>query len=92
MRFIYPAVISERTDGTYHASFPDLMMCEADGETLFEVQRNATQAAFDWIDLEMHEEDPDLPPASDKSEIVLKEGERVCDILVIYRMHEGWDE
>ena len=92
MRFVYPAVISRKDDGSYHAVFPDLAMCEADGDTLFEVQRNATMAAFDWIDLEMHEDEPEIPPVTDKKEIPLREGESVCDILVIYRMHIGWDE
>ena len=32
MTFTYPAVFTEKEDGTgYHAFFPDLEMCEADG-------------------------------------------------------------
>jgi predicted RNase H-like HicB family nuclease len=92
MRFIYPAVIEEKEDGSFHASFPDLTMCEADGSSMMEVLRNAVSAAHDWIDLELSEEDPVLPPATDKADLTLKENETVRDILVIYRMHEGWDE
>ena len=33
MNFVYPAIIS-KTDNGYHARFPDLEMCEADGPTL----------------------------------------------------------
>ena len=32
MRFIYPAVIKELPDGRFHARFPDLEMCEAEGQ------------------------------------------------------------
>ena len=55
MRFIYPAIIKEKEDGTFEAHFPDLAMCEAAGETMMEVVRNATAAAHDWIELEMSE-------------------------------------
>ena len=92
MRFIYPAVIKEQEDGTYTASFPDLMMCEAKGNSMMHVVREATEAAYNWIDLEMQEDDPQLPPASDPEDLILLEGETVKNILVIYRMHQGWDE
>ena len=92
MRFIYPAVIEKTKEGSFRASFPDLLMCEAVGDTMMEVIRNATSAAYDWIDLEMQEEDPDIPPSSCHEDISLKENECVRDILVIYRMHQGWDE
>lgn len=92
MRFIYPAVFSEKPDGTWHAVFPDLAMCEADGSSLDDCIRNANEAARDWIDLELHEDEPDLPPATSPEDIELKEGEIVRRILVIYRMLEGWDE
>ena len=92
MRFIYPAIVCEKSDGSFHARFPDLAMCEAEGSSVDDVLRNAVGAARDWIELEFQEDEPDLPPASDPSEIVLKEGEFVLQILVIYRMHEGWDE
>ena len=92
MRFVYPAVIKEREDGTFHAYFPDLSMCEAEGPTLMQVLREAKEAAYNWVDLELMEDDPRMPPSSDPEDIILKEGEFVRNILVIYRMHEGWDE
>ncbi len=92
MKFYYPAVISRNSDGTYHARFPDLAMCEADGEDLMDVIENAKAAAYDWIDLEWKEPDPDLPAATDPADIPLKEGEAVHRILIIYRFLEGWDE
>ena len=92
MRYIYPAVISRKQDGTYHAFFPDLSMCEADGDTTDDVIRNANAAAYDWIDLEMQEDEPDIPPASVAEDLTLSEGEFVRNILIIYRILDGWDE
>ena len=34
MKFIYPAVFRKQENGGYHAFFPDLECCEAEGETL----------------------------------------------------------
>ncbi len=92
MRFVYPAVIRRQDDGLWHARFPDLAMCEATGDSIDDVLRSANLAAYDWIDLEMHEEEPDIPPASQVEDIELAEGEMVRSILVIYRILDGWDE
>lgn len=94
MRFIYPAVIKQNEEGTFDATFPDLECCEAHGPSLMEVLREANAAAYDWIDLELHEDDPQMPPATDLEDLVptLKDGEFARNILVIYRMNEGWDE
>lgn len=92
MRFIYPAVVSRNPDGTYHAEFPDLEQCEADGDSVDDVLRNANLAAHSWIELEMMEDDPMLPPASDADTIPLKDGEFVRSILVIYKVLDGWEE
>ena len=43
MTFTYPAVFTEKEDGTgYHAFFPDLEMCEADGADLEDAIENAS--------------------------------------------------
>ena len=42
MTFTYPAVFTEKEDGNgYHAFFPDLEMCEADGADLEDAIENA---------------------------------------------------
>lgn len=92
MRFVYPAIIKKQENGTYRADFPDLATCYAEGATIDECTRNANQSAYDWIDLEMQEEDPQLPPATQPEEIKLKDGEIVRNILVIYKILEGWEE
>lgn len=93
MKFFYPVIVTEKENG-YHAEFPDLEMCEADGDTLDEVLENAKDAAYDWIDVELHEDNPELPPSSDKSDLEknVKDGQIVREILVTYRMMEGWEE
>ncbi len=92
MKFIYPVIVKQREDGVFHARFPDLAMCEAEGSSMMDVLRNATAAAHDWIALEMEEDEPDLPPATDPEDIHPAEGESVRQILVIYRFQDGWDE
>ncbi len=96
MRFIYPAVIRKINENQYHAELPDLATCEADGDSLDDCIRNCNLAAYDWIDLEMHEDDPELPPATDLEDLEetyhSDSDVYVRNILTIYRMREGWDE
>lgn len=53
MKFIYPAIFSKTTEGTFEARFPDLECCTATGETLDDCIENANQAAYDWIYVEL---------------------------------------
>ena len=45
MKFTYPAIIKKTEKGTYHATFPDLICCEAEGDTLEETVELANEAA-----------------------------------------------
>ena len=92
MKFIYPAVFKKTENGTYHGYFPDLESCYGDGDTLDEAIENANAAAYDWITLELAEDEPAMPPISDESDLNLKEGEIVRNISVNIRFYEGWDE
>ena len=49
--------------------FPDLACCEAKGETLDEAVENANEAALDWINLELSEDEVNLPPVSEVSDL-----------------------
>ena len=69
MKFYYPVVIGRKDDGGWHASFPDLAMCEVDGTDEFDVLQNARDAAYSWIDLELQEKDPKLPSPSDPKDV-----------------------
>ncbi|MDO4622997.1 MAG: type II toxin-antitoxin system HicB family antitoxin [Eubacteriales bacterium] len=93
MKFYYPAVVT-KTENHYHAVFPDLAMCEADGDTLDDVLENARSAAYNWIELELSEPNPNLPASSDKYDLRenAAENQTVHEILVIIRLMEGWEE
>ena len=91
MKFIYPAVFSNTETGTYHAYFPDLEDCFAQGDTLDEATDNANEAAAGWITLELEENLP-LPAVSDERDLQLQEGEIVRNICVNIRLTDGWDE
>mgnify|MGYP000031532217 FL=1 len=74
MKFIYPAVFRKTENGTYHGFFPDLECCYADGDTLDDAIDNANEAAYNWISLELSEDDCNLPSVSDKEDMELQEG------------------
>ncbi len=92
MKFIYPAVIKKQADGTFYGYLPDLKCCEAAGADLEDCLDNCNDAARDWLELELSEDDCDLPKVSDEADMHLKEGEFVRQISVNIRFYEGWDE
>lgn len=92
MKFVYPAIFRKNEQGGYHAFFPDLECCEASGDTLEEAVENANEAAYDWISVELDEEESHLPNISDESDLELKEGDIVRNISVNIKFYEGWDE
>lgn len=92
MRFTYPVIVKETGEGKWRADFPDLEMCFAEGDSLDDVLRNANAAAYDWIALELSEDDPVMPPSSHIDDLELAEGEIARNILIIYRFLEGYEE
>ena len=92
MKFIYPAIFSKTTEGTFEARFPDLECCTATGETLDDCIENAKQAAYDWIYVELTEFDSELPPITDPDDLVLSDNETLRNISVNIRLTDGWDE
>ena len=92
MKFIYPAVFRKTHNGTYKGFFPDLEDCFGEGDTLDEAIEEANAAAYNWISLELDEDDCQLPPVSDEDDLDLKEGDIVRNISVNIRFYEGWDE
>lgn len=92
MKFIYPAVIRKNDSGTYDAFFPDLECCTAKGDTLEDAVDNANEALYDWLYVELIEDDGQLPPVSDESDMELLEGDVVRNIAVNIRFTDGWDE
>ncbi|MBR2188992.1 MAG: type II toxin-antitoxin system HicB family antitoxin [Eubacterium sp.] len=92
MKFYYPVIVHKEEDGRYHAVFPDLMMCEAFGDTMDECLGAATEAAYDWIELELQEDEPELPSVTDREDMALQPGDEVRMILVNMRLMPGFDE
>ena len=92
MKFMYPAVFRKNEDGTYNGYFPDLECCTSTGDTLDEAIENANEAAYNWITVELDEEEPNLPSISDPSDLNLTPEDIVRIISVNIRFYEGWDE
>lgn len=92
MKFIYPAVIRREADGTYTAKLPDLEGCETVGDSLDDVIERANEAAVGWLELELSEDVPMLPPVTDKEDIRLAANELVRDICANVKFYDGWEE
>ena len=92
MKFIYPAVFRKTDKGAYRGFFPDLEDCYGEGDTLDEAIEEANAAAYNWITLELDEDDCQLPPVSDEDDLELQDGDIVRNISVNIRFYEGWDE
>ena len=92
MKFFYSKVFCNTDRGTYKGFFPDLSECYGEGETLDEAIEEANEAAYNWISLELDEDDCQLPPVSDEDDLELEDGDIVRNISVNIRFYEGWDE
>ena len=92
MKFIYPAVFRKNATGTYEGFFPDLEDCQVTGDSLDDAIERANEAAFNWISVELSEDDGELPAVSDEDDMELQEGDIVRNISVNIRFYEGWDE
>jgi len=92
MTFIYPVILTKHEDGTVTGVFPDLEMCEVSAASVQDALEEAREAAYNWIELELSEDDPVMPHVSDIDEITLEENQEVRNIMVHYRYTEGWDE
>ncbi len=85
-------VVTKQEDGTYAGEFPDLKMCCCKGDSLQDCLDEAQQAAYNWIELELTEDDPQMPHVTDLDDLKLKENQEARNIKVHFRMMEGWDE
>lgn len=92
MKFIYPAVFRKHEDGKVSAYFPDLACCEITAPDMEDAIELANEACYNWIELELSEDEPHMPPVSDAADLELAENEEVRNISVIMRFYDGWDE
>lgn len=82
MTFTYPAVFIPHKDGKgYHAEFPDLECCEADGPDLEDTIEAVKDAAYNWLCLEL-EEGGEFPETSHMEDLKLEEGSFVKNIMI----------
>lgn len=82
MTFTYPAVIVPyKDDNGFHAEFPDLECCYADGGDLEDTLDAAREAAYDWLFLEL-EEGGHFPETSHPEDIKVPEDGFVRNIMV----------
>ncbi|MDO4478934.1 MAG: type II toxin-antitoxin system HicB family antitoxin [Lachnospiraceae bacterium] len=91
MTFTYPAIFT-KTDKGYTGYFPDLEGIEVFGETMELAIREARDEAFNWITVELEEDDPEMPTITDISDMKLEPNQEAREIEVHYRFFEGWDE
>ena len=70
----------------------EIYLSYGEGETLDEAIEEANEAAYNWISLELDEDDCQLPPVSDEDDLELEDGDIVRNISVNIRFYEGWDE
>ena len=92
MKFTYPAVFKKNEDASYAVRFPDLAMCTAAGASYEEAMANAKEAERDWLELELQEEEIDIPFVSQIEDIEIAADETVQLLSVNIRLMEGWDE
>ena len=92
MKFTDPAIIRKQDNGTWKAWLPDLACCEAVGDTLDDAIEEVNAAVYDWISLELSEDEADLPPVSDMDDLDTIEGDVTRNICVNIRLFDGWDE
>ncbi len=92
MKFTYPAVFRKQEDGSVYGFFPDLACCEVTAGDLEDCLEKAYDAAYNWIELELSEDEPQLPGVSEPSDLELQEGDEVRSIGITMRLFEGWDE
>ncbi len=87
MTFIYPAVLTpHEQDKGYHVYFPDLEGCETDGPDLEDALENAREAAYNWIAVELEEDDVLMPEVSHAEDIALPAGGFMRQIMVTVKL------
>ena len=87
MTFIYPAVFTPHKDGKgFHVEFPDLADCTADGPDMEDAIENAKEAAYNWICVELEEEEPELPEVSHVEDMELDEKSFVRQLMIVVKL------
>lgn len=87
MTFTYSAVFTpHKEDKGYHAVFPDLECCEADGPDLEDAVENAREAAYNWLLLEIEEGSYNFPAQTHIDDLSLGEDSFIKKIMVTIKL------
>lgn len=74
MEYVYPAIFSKNSDGSYTIIFPDLPGCISEGKSLANAIYMAQSALSQWIGY-LSDKKEKIPNATEISEIKTKRGE-----------------
>ena len=91
MKFTYPAII-RKTENGYKAIVPDLACCEASAPDMEDIMENIYEAVYEWIYTELQDENGELPPVSEGTDLQREPGDIIRDICVNIRLTDGYDE
>ena len=64
---------------------------DTDGPDLQDALENARAAAYDWVCVELEEDDPDMPEVTHEEDILLDEGSFVRQIMIIVKLLPDYD-
>ena len=82
MKMVYPAIFYPEKEGGYSVVVPDLLGCNAQGETLQEAIQMAQDAALGWL-LVAVEEKIEFPKMSELETIKIEEGKGFVSLLLL---------
>ncbi len=82
MKMVYPAIFYPEKEGGYSVVVPDLLGCNAQGETLQEAIQMAQDAALGWL-LVAVEEKIEFPKMSELQTIKIEEGKGFVSLLLL---------
>ena len=90
MKFTYPAVFRQDNAGRFHAFFPDLEGCVAEGDTFEEAFEKAKEAEETWIQVEL-EDTWELPPITHIEDLNQEKGDIIRQIAVRIKLEDDYD-
>lgn len=86
--YVYPAIFSANTDGSYTVTYPNLPGCITEGTSLENAVHMAQSALTQWMEYLMDQKEPP-PPASRVGDIAVAEGAAVKLVRVAVKDHLG---
>ena len=79
MKYVYAAIFTSNSDGSYTITFPDLPGCISEGKNLYDALEWAESALKEWLEY-LIDKNKEIPKASAYMEIHPEEGQFVSMI------------